>query len=87
MTADDVLAYMAEKPKKDRAFELRSDAVMLKVWLVLRNDIDFDRDVIRRHGLDRAKSIDMNDPHHQHAISNAWGHAVQVRMPISWSKP
>lgn len=78
MTADDVLSYLAAHPKKDRPTELRSDSAMLLAWQLARDDRDFYVDIFRRHGLDRAAGIDVSDPFHEHAISNAWGHCVQL---------
>lgn len=78
MKTDDVLAYMASKPKKSRPHELKSDVRMLAVWLRLRNDYQFREDVVIRHGLDKTCAIDESDQTHEHAISNAWGHAMQV---------
>ena len=48
MVSDDVLAYLAKKPKRDRPTELRSDAKMLAVWLRLREDKAFGDDGIAR---------------------------------------
>jgi hypothetical protein len=78
MTSDDVLAYLASKPKKERPTELRSDAKMLAVWLRMRSDKAFYNDVIVRHGLISKFVIDENKPSHEHAVSNAWGHCMQV---------
>lgn len=78
MTTDDVLAYLASKPKKHRPSELRSDARMLSVWLRMRNDADFFDDVIVRHRLENVIELDESDPVHEHAISNAWGHCMHV---------
>jgi hypothetical protein len=78
MTSDDVLAYLAAKPKRDRPTELRSDAKMLAVWLQMRHDKAFRDDVVCRHGLHSCAAVDEQDPAHEHAISNAWGHCMQV---------
>ena len=78
LTADDVLAYLATKPKRERPTELRSDARMLAVWLRLRDDQYFRDDVVCRHGLHNFCEILESDETHEHAVSNAWGHCVQV---------
>lgn len=78
MTPDDVLAYLAAKPKRERPTELRSDSRMLAAWLRLRNDRDFRSDIIDRHGLQKCVKLDDHDTGHQHAIGNAWGHCVHV---------
>lgn len=78
MTTDDVLAYLASKPKRDRPTELRSDARMLAIWLRMRNDKEFEEDFIRRHGLHFFSAIDETIDAHEHAIGNAWGHCMQV---------
>lgn len=78
MVSDDILAYLAKKPKRDRPTELRSDAKMLAVWLRLRDDKAFRNDVVCRHGLHACYAIDERDPVHEHAVSNAWGHCLQV---------
>ena len=78
MVSDDVLAFLAKKPKRDRPTELRSDSKMLAVWLRLRDDKAFRDDVVCRHGLHSCYAIDERDPAHEHAVSNAWGHCMQV---------
>lgn len=80
MTQDDMLAYLAKKPKpkRERPTELRSDSRMLQCWLRLRKDQDFLSDVILRHGLLDVYTLNESDPCHEHAISNAWGHCMQV---------
>ena len=50
---------------------------MLKAWLRLRDDRDFRNDILCRHQLLNEKHIQLGDPTHQHAVANAWGHAVQ----------
>lgn len=80
MPVDDILAYMTSKPKRERPHELRSDSKMLKAWLLLRKDVDFRNDVLCRHGLNKRSILLESDPVHEHAISNAWGHAVQVAI-------
>ena len=80
MVSDDILAYLAKKPKRDRPTELRSDAKMLWVWLRLRDDKEFRSDVLCRHGLHSCAAIDEDDLIHEHAVSNAWGHCMQVLM-------
>ena len=78
MLSDDVLAYLAAKPKKERPTELRSDAKMLAAWLRLRNNKEFLNDVVCRHGLHACFAIDESDLAHEHAIGNAWAHCVQA---------
>jgi hypothetical protein len=78
MVSDDVLAYLAKKPKRDRPTELRSDTKMLAVWLRLRDDKAFRDDVVCRHGLHDCYAIDERDSAHEHAVSNAWGHCRRV---------
>lgn len=78
MTADDVLAYLASQPKSKRPTELRSDATMLRAWLLMRDDEAFWLDVIFRHCLTTQSSFDPSDSMDEHAISNAWGHCVQA---------
>ena len=78
MTADDFLAYMASKPKKERPILAKKDSFMLKAWLILRNDKFFLEDVICRHGLRTCDKIDENK--HDHAIGNAWSHIVRVLL-------
>ncbi len=80
MTTDDVLAYLAGRPKKDRPTELRSDAKMLEVWLMMRGDRMFRDDVVIRHGLHRCDRIDETNPIHEHAVGNAWGQCMQVAI-------
>lgn len=46
MQADDVLAVLASRPKRERPTELRSDSAMLSAWLRLRKDRDFIQDVL-----------------------------------------
>ena len=78
MTSDDVLAYMASRPKKNRPTELRSEARMLAAWLRMRLNEAFHDDVIIRHGLNRCHKIDETNLTHDHAIGNAWGHCVRA---------
>jgi hypothetical protein len=78
MTQDDMLAYLASKPKKNRPAELRSDSRMVYCWLRLRKDRDFLADVILRHNLLDVYALDESNPTHEHAISNAWSHCMQV---------
>jgi hypothetical protein len=78
MTSDDILAYLAAKPKRERPTMLKLDAIMLKAWLSLREDIDFRNDVIIRHGLHNSFGISESSPTHEHAIANAWSHCVRV---------
>lgn len=78
MTVDDIFAYLASKPKRERPTELRSDANMLSAWLRLRTDKAFRDDILCRHGLHSLANIDETDPTHEHAIANAWSHCVQV---------
>jgi len=78
MVSDDVLAYLASKPKRDRPTMLKLDALMLKAWRLLRNDKVFRDDVLCRHGLHSCAQIDETDQAHEHAIANAWSHCVRV---------
>jgi hypothetical protein len=76
MTSDDVLAYLASRPKKERPVVLRSDAAMLRAWLLLRHEKPFRDDVLCRHGLHSYAKIIETD--HEHAIANAWSHCIRV---------
>lgn len=76
MTSDDVLAYLANRPKKERPVALRSDAAMLRAWILLRSEKPFRDDVVCRHGLHSCFKI--IEPEHDHAIANAWSHCVRV---------
>ena len=78
MVSDDVLAYLAKTPLRDRPTNLRSAAKMLEAWLRLRDDKAFRDDVLCRHGLHSCYAIDERDPAHEHAVSNAWGHCRRV---------
>lgn len=82
MTPDDMLAHLAATPKRNRPTELRSDTRMLGVWVRLRRCREFRLDVINRHNLNAVQpsKLDPTDPTHEHAISNAWGHCVQVYL-------
>jgi hypothetical protein len=80
MTSDDVLAYLARKPKRERPAELRSDAKILAMWLRLRHDKAFRDDVLCRHGLHSCAAIDETDSAHEHAVGNAWSHLMQVLL-------
>lgn len=81
MTVDDVLAHMASTPKRDRPTELRSDTAMLQVWLFLRTDVAFVQDVIERHRLDQCRLFN-GKPSEEHALSNAWGQAVEAWLKL-----
>ena len=89
MNSDDMLSYLAAQPKKHRPTELRSDVKMLKIWQLLRRDKEFYEDVIRRHGLSSINSsdLDCSNTVHEHAISNAWGHCMQVLVEHDISCP
>lgn len=76
MTADDVLAYLAAMPKRDRPIAARTDAAMLRAWLALRSDKSFRDDILCRHGLHSCYAIVPDE--HEHAIANAWSHVVQA---------
>lgn len=78
MISDDILAYLASKPKRERPTMLKLDALMLKAWLRLREDKTFLDDVIIRHGLHNSSGISEASPTHNHAIANAWSHCVRV---------
>ena len=82
MTTDDILAYLARKPKRERPHELRSDAKMLQAWLLLRDNMWFRQDMLSRHGLrdKRIEDLDESKEFHAHAIGNAWGFAVEAIM-------
>ena len=80
MTTDDILAYLSSTTKRQRPTELRSDSRMLFCWLRLRNDREFIQDVIQRHGLQDEPTINRAAKMHEHAISNAWGHCVDVLL-------
>jgi hypothetical protein len=72
MSPDDLLAYLAAKPKKEKPTLAKSDKSMLKAWIYLRNNKYFINDVLCRHGLSSCYQID--EIEHEHAIANAWSH-------------
>ena len=81
MTDDDLIAFLASKPKRHRPTELKSDSAMLAAWIACRSTIEFRNDVIFRHGLDKLPAYHLvatdGDPSMDHAISNAWGWLVE----------
>lgn len=79
MTRDELISWMAQRPKSERPTELRSDSKMLRAWVRCRDSSEFYYDVIRRHGLDRisVSVLDSPDECQKHAIGNAWGWLVQ----------
>lgn len=78
MNSDDVLAYLAGLPKRERPTELKSDSAMLLAWRLMRKDGYFYWDVVVRHGLHKISGVDGITPaRDEHAIGNAWGHCVQ----------
>lgn len=82
MTADDVLAHIADSTFSRRPPELRSDRAMLRVWLKLRSCPEFRSDIIERHNLRNVAKLDLTNPAHEHALGNAYGHCVQAHFTL-----
>lgn len=74
ITSDDVLAWMASRPKRERPVSIRSDSAMLRVWLMLRENRAFRDDVIYRHDCETLSKFERTE----HAVGNAWGWAASV---------
>jgi len=78
MTTDDILAYMAETPPKQRPTALRPAKAMLSAWLLLRDDPDFIADMLDRHNLRNHGVGLLGTPRMEHALGNAWRWASEA---------
>lgn len=88
MNADDLLAWLAARPKRERPVPVRSDTKILQAWLALRSDAEFRSDLLDRHNLGAYSVRNMQMcPDLDHAIENAWGMIVQAAGPVADETP